>query len=150
MGKITNSLTKQGIADLVVEAWDKDLIIDDLLGKAVSDNQGDFKIDFSESSFRDLIFFERKPDLFFKIYRGDDLIATTKNSVLWNVSSKDKKEINIEIDIDKQESQHQLEKERSLFKLNLLENPNYFGNLTESPYKAVIKMAGTHLHRFQP
>ncbi|OYV15339.1 MAG: hypothetical protein CG439_2739, partial [Methylococcaceae bacterium NSP1-2] len=29
IGKIINSFTKQGVADLVIEAWDKDLIIND-------------------------------------------------------------------------------------------------------------------------
>lgn len=100
VGRVINRETKQGIGGLKVEAWDKDLILKDLLGAALTDEQGSFQIDFSESSFRNLIFVERKPDIFFKLFLADKLIESTENSVLWNVGAA-KKEIVIETLIDR-------------------------------------------------
>ena len=41
----------QGIAGLRVEAWDKDMICNDLVGSAVTNEQGAFKIEFTSSYF---------------------------------------------------------------------------------------------------
>ncbi|MBI2985750.1 MAG: hypothetical protein HYY45_03175 [Deltaproteobacteria bacterium] len=75
-----------GIAGLRVEAWDKDLIFDDLVGSAVTDAQGAFQIEFTGSYFQEL-FLDRKPDLFFKVFRDGELIKSTEDSVLWNVKA---------------------------------------------------------------
>ena len=38
-GFILNQKTKKGIANLKVEAWDKDMFIDDFVGSAVTDSR---------------------------------------------------------------------------------------------------------------
>ena len=43
-------------------------------------------ISFDDSAFRD-IFFDNWPDLYFKVYCYNELLASTENSVLWNVSN---------------------------------------------------------------
>ena len=85
-GHVVDDKSKRGIGGLRVEAWDKDLIFNDLVGSAVSDAQGGFLIKFSGSYFREL-FFDRKPDLFFKVFSDDQLINSTEDSVLWNVEA---------------------------------------------------------------
>jgi hypothetical protein len=54
----------QGIEGLRIEAWDKDLIYNDLVGNATTLDEGAFEISCRESSFREH-FGDRKPDLFF-------------------------------------------------------------------------------------
>ncbi len=42
-GRVIDSTSQQGIAGLRVEAWDKDMVFNDLVGSAVTDEQGAFR-----------------------------------------------------------------------------------------------------------
>jgi hypothetical protein len=95
-GRIVNSITKRSIKDLRIEAWDKDLLVNDLVGSANTGEAGTFQIQFDESHFKEL-FLDRQPDLFLKIFRGNDLIKSTEDSALWNV---DRKDIEMIIEVD--------------------------------------------------
>ena len=66
-GHIIDNTTRRGVPRLRVAAWDKDLILHDLVGSAVTDEQGAFQMECSESYFRKL-FPDRWPDLFCKIF----------------------------------------------------------------------------------
>ena len=98
-GHVIDSKTKRGIKGLRVEVWDKDLFVSDLVGGTTTGDGGIFRIQFDESYFKEL-FLDRRPDLFFKIFRGDKLIKDTKDSVLWNVDRED-----IEMTIEVEDSE---------------------------------------------
>ena len=83
-GRVIDIKTREGLAGLRVEAWDKDLILNDLVGSAVTDASGAFQIRFDDSYFAEL-FLDRQPDLFFKVFRNDKLVRSTEDSILWNV-----------------------------------------------------------------
>ena len=85
-GTLKTKQSLRGVAGFTVQAWDKDLLFDDALGSAVSDQDGGFRIVFTEARFRDL-FGERAPDLYFRVFdpKGTQ-VASTEDSVLWNLA----------------------------------------------------------------
>lgn len=87
-GKVVDSSTGADVAGVRVEAWDKDLGTDDYLGSAETPSDGSFLITFNEDMFQDL-FLDHWPDFYFKVFFCGDLIASTENSVLWNVKDPD-------------------------------------------------------------
>lgn len=87
-GKVVSSDTKEGIKGFRVEAWDKDLLVNDMVGSAITGEGGVFRIQFDDSYFKEL-FLDHRPDLFFKVFKGSKLIKSTEDSVLWNVERED-------------------------------------------------------------
>lgn len=85
-GKVIDSSTGAGAAGVQIEAWDKDLLFDDLVGKEISDSSGEFRMKFDESYFQEL-FGDNRPDLYFVVYLGGAVLASTESSVLWNVNT---------------------------------------------------------------
>lgn len=91
-GRMVDRKTGQGIHGLRIEAWDKEK----QWGAAVTDRRGRFKIPLRRRYFRDYAP-DSSPDLFFKIYRGRELIRSTEDSVLWNTSTDT--EVTVEIEM---------------------------------------------------
>jgi hypothetical protein len=63
-GKVTDKKNNP-VAGLIVSAYDKDLLFDDVLGTTSTDENGNFEVIYREESFRDL--FDKKPDIYLKI-----------------------------------------------------------------------------------
>ncbi len=87
-GQVIDRATRHGIAWLRVEAWDKDFMADDLVGGAVTDATGAFTITLSTSYFKEW-FLDHRPDLYFKVFRGPELLANTAHDVKKNVKPGD-------------------------------------------------------------
>ncbi len=87
-GRVIDARNRRGLGGLRVEAWDKDPFFSDVVGGATTDDRGSFRIDFDVSYFKEW-FLDRRPDLFFKVFRGARPVKVTEPSVLRNVRPGD-------------------------------------------------------------
>jgi hypothetical protein len=73
--------TGRPLAELVVRAFDKDLLLDDSLGYTNTDADGRFEIRFESDRFRD--FREERPDLFLRLFdkNGARLLLETSDAI---------------------------------------------------------------------
>ena len=86
VGSVVDQHTGGKVSRVKVEAWDKDPFLSDLVGCAVTDEQGNFSIEFDSSYFQELLF-DRKPDIYFKVFYKNKLIKSTESSILWNLEA---------------------------------------------------------------
>lgn len=88
-----------GIGNLMVKAYDKDLLFDDLLGNAFTKSDGTFEILSEAEDFRD--FFERRPDIYLKILTPDSQrqIYSTEHAVRWHAGRLEEFDVRIPRDL---------------------------------------------------
>ena len=84
-GKVI-SKNRKYVPGVRVEVWDKGNTIDDYLSYASTSEYGTFVITLEEEMVRD-IYPERFPDFYFKVWCGDELLASTEDSVVWTAKS---------------------------------------------------------------
>lgn len=82
-GVLQNKETQKPIAGMYIEVWDANLFFDTPMGGNITDQEGRFEINFKETHFLKLIF-DRRPDLFFKVFYKSTLILSTEHEVVWN------------------------------------------------------------------
>jgi len=94
-GVVQEAETGRPLPNLVIRAFDRDLLFDDKLGYTNTDDDGCFEIRFGMGRFRDL--FESKPDLYLRIFDQDGirLIHETTDAIRWNASKNEQYQIRI-------------------------------------------------------
>lgn len=94
-GVVVETETGRPLPNLVVRAFDRDLIFDDKLGYTNTNDDGLFEIRFGPERFRDL--FESKPDLYLRIYdrAGVRMIHETTDAIRWKASHNEEYQVQI-------------------------------------------------------
>jgi hypothetical protein len=94
-GVVEEAETGRPLANLVVRAFDRDLVLDDKVGYTSTDDDGHFEIRFGTRRFRDVI--ESQPDLYLQIYdrTGVRLLHETTDAIRWNASRNEEYRIQI-------------------------------------------------------
>jgi hypothetical protein len=93
-GRIYEQESGLGVPGLIVRAYDKDLLFDDLLGNALTDSDGKFELVYTGADFRDL--FERKPDIYLAIYAPPSrFLVDTRDAIRWNAGKDETFELGI-------------------------------------------------------
>jgi hypothetical protein len=85
-GTVQEAETGRRLAKLVVRAFDRDLLSDDKVGVATTDEDGRFEIQYTSADFSDLR--ETRPDLYLRVYdaQGTALLLETTDAIRWNAS----------------------------------------------------------------
>jgi hypothetical protein len=94
-GAIEEAETGRPLTNLVVRAFDRDLIFDDKVGYTNTNDDGYFEIRFGKDRFREL--FESRPDLYLRIYdrTGVHLLHETTDAIRWKASKNEEYRIQI-------------------------------------------------------
>lgn len=97
IGIVREKESKRPVPGLLVRAFDKDLFYTDLLGNAITAQDGTFALGYEGKDFKEL--FERSPDIYLNIYGSatakdpgrarDAPIYTTKKHVRWNAGRQE-------------------------------------------------------------
>jgi len=82
-GRMREKETRRPLRQFLVRAYDQDRFSsDDVLGNAVTDSNGKFKITFTEEAFQDLFTPEKRPDIYLVVYAP--VAATARASHSYN------------------------------------------------------------------
>jgi hypothetical protein len=85
--------TGDPVGDLRVLAMDADVLFDDFLGQAITDENGRYEIQYDVRQFRDL--FERAPDIYLIVVDDDRVIGNTRDTVVREAGSD--REMNVQV-----------------------------------------------------
>ena len=97
-GILINKTTGNGIANLALELWDAEGILNEPVAKFTSERQGKFKTNIQEDILRRKLGRRQLPKLYLKVFQQDKLIHSTKRSLLWD-PTENKLDTRIEISI---------------------------------------------------
>src|SRR6185295_19353386 len=97
IGRVIERKTKNPVAGLTVEAWDKDAIIKTPIGSAITDQDGAFAIEIKKPDLKNQ-FAPRTPVLSFRVFRDQQPVPSNGDSVIWSLDEPDK-EVAIKADI---------------------------------------------------
>lgn len=94
-GVVRERETGRPLPELVVRAYDKDLIFDDVLGFASTGEDGTFSIRFSTEDFKDL--WESRPDIYLRVFdrQGTNELCHTRDRVRKNAKAEEHYELEI-------------------------------------------------------
>ena len=95
LGTIEEAETGRPLANLIVRAFDRDLLFDDKVGFTTTDDDGRFEIRFNREDFRDVS--ESRPDLYLRVFDRSGIreIHRTTDAIRWNASPTERYRLRI-------------------------------------------------------
>ena len=87
-GRVQEAESERGVPGVIISAFDKDLLFDDMLGEVMSDAGGNFQIVYDQSRFAAL--FEGTPDIYLTVKTpAGRALHTTNDAVRFNAQQRE-------------------------------------------------------------
>ena len=87
-GRVEEAESGRGVPGVIVRAFDKDLLFDDLLGEIMSSADGIFRVEYDETKFKDL--FEKAPDIYLTVKTvSGKVLYTTGQATRFNATPRE-------------------------------------------------------------
>ncbi|WP_341530518.1 carotenoid oxygenase family protein [Nostoc sp. UHCC 0302] len=89
-GRVYEAESDHGISNLIIEAFDKDVVKGDKLGQAKTNSDGTFEITYSQSDFKDkFAIFESNPDLYIVVKTPDksEILYSSEKTIRSNAKN---------------------------------------------------------------
>lgn len=87
LGQVIESRSQKPLPNLKIEAWDKDIKYNDLLGQTFTNSEGRFSLTFDSAYFREHAP-DARPDLIFKVFLGKRLLKSSGDKEIHNAGQK--------------------------------------------------------------
>ncbi|MGH7620527.1 MAG: hypothetical protein ACREPM_25205, partial [Gemmatimonadaceae bacterium] len=97
IGVVVDRATQRGVLGLRVDTWDRDTRYHDLLGQAITDEDGAFTVAFDSDYFGDYAP-DTAPDTFFRVFRDGVQILTTFDKPMHNMQAGTTR-VRLEVDL---------------------------------------------------
>lgn len=136
-GQVIESRSGNPLANLKVEAWDKDVKYNDLLGQTFTDDDGRFNLSFDSTYFREYAP-EARPDLLFKVFLGKRLLKSSGDKVIYNAGLRTDVTIKIEMPEMRPEGNDRITVEKALKVADFLQQSDFTGLYGQFRKKASI------------
>ena len=133
-GTVVDGNTQAGVSGLKVEAWDKDVKYDDLVGVAYTARDGSFIIKFDNTYFREYAK-DDHPDLYFKVFRGEKLLKNTEDTVIANASQRERVVITLELYSEITEGKDRVSPKQAFTAYNFIMQSDFKGVRKETQKK---------------
>ncbi len=79
IGQVLDQETRKPVPGVRVRVYDKDVVLDDHLGEALTDERGRFRVDFPQRAYQGAMSLaEGRPDIYVRLEAPDGRKATTK------------------------------------------------------------------------
>jgi len=112
-GRVLTKEDDKGVLGLRVVVFDKDLIFDDKLGSTVSNEDGDFILQYREEVFRD--FFEKAPDIYVKVLDcNGNLVYSSEKEIVWEAG----KTVELTVTVARSKLERHLQNMRPVIRLS--------------------------------
>ncbi|MCM0592321.1 MAG: carotenoid oxygenase family protein [Gloeotrichia echinulata DVL01] len=119
-GRVYEAESGAGLNNLVVEAFDKDILKNDKLGQTQTDNDGNFEITYTEANFKNALeIFEGNPDLYIIVKNPEisEIFYSSEKNIRNDASNNEHFDIAIPKATLLAYQQKSLQKNKELFKI---------------------------------